>query len=113
MFEILINYLFTDDSSDLAKSDGSESPQKTYNLKKNVQVWSDFLHTHLHPRSIYMLNDVWNYQQGSNKEDYWGFLPGKAVMKKETNQDEVVDRIRLLAESCGSLQVQKFLEFIF
>ena len=99
---------FLDDYAEQSKGDSndSESPQKTYNLKNSVQVWSDYLSTHLHPKSLYMLSDIWHQNTKSSKEEeYWGFMPGQASMKKETNQEEIYDRIRLLAECCGSLQV--------
>nr|XP_045594408.1 protein misato homolog 1-like [Procambarus clarkii]XP_045594409.1 protein misato homolog 1-like [Procambarus clarkii]XP_045594410.1 protein misato homolog 1-like [Procambarus clarkii] len=98
-----------DDSSVFSK--GPENhlalSQKIYDLSKSVSVWSDFLRPHLHPNSIYLLDDTSvkiGRPSGNNDEKIWGFPSGSALFCKEEVEDEITDRIRLIAESCNNLQ---------
>ncbi|KAK3872412.1 hypothetical protein Pcinc_022512 [Petrolisthes cinctipes] len=84
------------------------STEKIYDLSKSVRVWSDFLRPHLHPNSIYLLNSLHVYGgrglAGDGEGDLWGFPSGTTVFQREDVEEEITDRIRLLAESCNSLQ---------
>lgn len=73
-----------------------------------MKVWSDFLRPHFHPNTIYLLDDALARNGrgvGSDEENCWGFPLGYSVSQREEVEDEITDRIRLLAESCNSLQV--------
>lgn len=111
----LITYLFkmyhtTDDVNNEhgAKSSSLPASQKIYDLSKSVRVWSDFLRPHLHPNSLYLLDEML-LQSGravvEGSQSNYGFLAGASVYQREDVEDGITDRIRLLAESCGSLQV--------
>lgn len=93
------------------KSSSSTASQKIYDLSKSVKVWSDFLRPHLHPNSLYLIDEKF-LQSGrtvvEGSQSNYGFLAGSAVFQREDVEDGITDRIRLLAESCGSLQVSSF-----
>ncbi|KAK4307568.1 hypothetical protein Pmani_020712 [Petrolisthes manimaculis] len=86
----------------------TSSTEKIYDLSKSVRVWSDFLRPHLHPNSIYLLNSLHVYGgrglAGEGEGDLWGFPSGTKIFQREDVEEEITDRIRLLAESCNSLQ---------
>ncbi|ROT69703.1 putative protein misato-like 1 [Penaeus vannamei] len=90
-----------------AKSSSLPASQKIYDLSKSVRVWSDFLRPHLHPNSLYLLDEML-LQSGravvEGSQSNYGFLAGASVYQREDVEDGITDRIRLLAESCGSLQ---------
>lgn len=94
------------DDSKIPESDATTS-KKIYDLTKTVEVWSDFLRPHLHPKAIYLLNNLMlNVGRASAEtgENIWGFSSGFSAFQREEVEDEITDRIRCLAESCNSLQ---------
>ncbi|XP_071536621.1 protein misato homolog 1 isoform X1 [Panulirus ornatus] len=98
-----------DDSSTCSRVPGNHLPpsQKIYDLTKSVKVWSDFLRPHFHPNSIYLLDDTLIKSGRASIDDdesTWGFPSGFTLFQKEEVEDEIIDRIRHLAESCSSLQ---------
>lgn len=104
-------YRAADEDKDICIDEVPEAPfaltQKIYDLTKSVSVWSDFLRPHLHPSSIYLLNDT-SFKTGratsNSDEGIWGFPSGSAFFQRDEVEEEVSDRIRLMAESCNSLQ---------
>ncbi len=56
----------TDDKSDKPSVTSAEpqvfGPKKLYNLDEAVQVWSDFLRLHLHPKSVGLINEYQHNQ---------------------------------------------------
>lgn len=85
----------------------SEKETKIFNISDKVNVWSDFLRPHLHPKAIFLLEDVLHPEICNETFDGRTFLDGISIFQKERTEEEVMDRIRLLAESCGSLQVRR------
>lgn len=92
--------------------------KELYNLSNDVKVWSDFLYPHLHPSTLYILEDVCHQEScatasGAGNRAWggsalggstWGFAAGAALMQKEDIEEAISDKIRLLAEACESLQ---------
>ncbi|KAG1681982.1 Protein misato 1 [Nymphon striatum] len=91
-----------DEDKDICMDTSSDSKvNNLYNLDESVEVWSDFLRVHLHPKSIYVLKD---HQFNSNEESFSVFGFGKELFDCETHRDELEDRIRYFAEECDYLQ---------
>lgn len=80
------------------------SLQKVYDLSNSVKVWSDYLRPHLHPNSVYLLDDNYIVSGSASEEGSWGFPSGTMLWQREEVEDTITDRIRILAEACGSLQ---------
>ncbi|KAK7022049.1 Protein misato 1 [Halocaridina rubra] len=80
------------------------SSHKIYDLSNSVKVWSDYLKQHLHPNSIYLLDDNHIAAVNATEEGSWGFSCGFAFWQREEVEEDITDRIRMLSESCGSLQ---------
>lgn len=64
-----------------------------------VQSWTDFLKVRLHPRSVALLQGVW---QGA--ADFSGFGHGRGALGSDEAREDALDRIRCFAEECDSLQ---------
>ncbi|CAL4119859.1 unnamed protein product, partial [Meganyctiphanes norvegica] len=96
----------------------TEKTKKVYNLSNDVKVWSDFLYPHLHPSTLYILEDVCLQEKGASGSgsgssawggsalggSAWGYAAGAALMQREDIEEGIADKIRLLSESCDSLQ---------
>ncbi|XP_059490557.1 protein misato homolog 1 [Neocloeon triangulifer] len=90
--------------ADLANEEktGEPVPQtKQYKLDDCVDVWSDFLRTRYHPRSI---NIVQEYERGSESSKFDAFPQGAALWKTDLFEDTFVDSIRRYAEESDNLQ---------
>ncbi|XP_013772743.1 protein misato homolog 1-like [Limulus polyphemus] len=74
---------------------------KTYNLDNGVEVWSDFLKTQFHSRSICLIDE---YFHDSEQDPFDLFGLGVQVMSSENYCDEVENRLRLFSEECDFLQ---------
>lgn len=103
----------TDEDKDICIDDSKASDddvalsKKVYDLSKSVNVWSDFLRPHLHPKAVYLIDNLMvNIGRASagSCENIWGFSSGYCTFQREEVEEEIVDRIRCLAESCNSLQ---------
>lgn len=73
----------------------------TYNLDNDVHVWSDFLRTGLHPRSIHLLQD---YHHDNPEQPFNIFGVGQQVCSDRSQWDIIEDRIRYFTEECDLLQ---------
>ncbi|KAG0720520.1 Protein misato 1 [Chionoecetes opilio] len=83
------------------------SSKRIYDLTKSVKVWSDYLCPHLHPKTIYLLDNLKvnvGRASANASEHVWGFSSGYSAFHREEIEEEITDRIRCLAESCNSLQ---------
>ncbi|XP_044744875.1 protein misato [Coccinella septempunctata] len=80
--------------------DPESSNQETgYDFDKNVNVWSDFLYTRFHPRT---LNIVKDFQHQSNS--FNAFHQGSRLWSTEQFQNDFIDKIRNYVEECDYFQ---------
>ncbi|ESO92553.1 hypothetical protein LOTGIDRAFT_120630 [Lottia gigantea] len=77
------------------------SGQKYYNLDKDVTVWSDYLKTYLHPKTLHIIND---YMLGDTERPFNVFGMGEEIFSKPETFEDVEDRIRFFVEDCDLLQ---------
>ena len=75
--------------------------EKFYNLDQDICVWSDFLGTSLHPRSIQLLRDFFLGDE-SNPLDVFGY--GQRLAKEEHFYDEFESNLHFFVEECDNLQ---------
>nr|XP_032824563.1 protein misato homolog 1 [Petromyzon marinus] len=83
---------------------GSAEPpaQKVYHLEEGVEVWSDFLRLHLHPRSVSLIND--HTSDGDvDRFDVFG-LGDSLLLRSPPVADDLEDRLHFFTEECDSLQ---------
>ncbi|XP_068229967.1 protein misato homolog 1 [Palaemon carinicauda] len=112
--EEALHYLPTDEDKDICIDDKTPdgkvstsapgSLQKVYDLQNHVTVWSDYLRPHLHPSTVFLLDDNHMINGNLSTEGSWGFNSGCSFWQREEVEDGITDRIRIFAESCGSLQ---------
>ncbi|EMP28002.1 28S ribosomal protein S29 [Chelonia mydas] len=75
--------------------------QKGHQLEGSVQVWSDYLRVHLHPRSIFMIRQ-YNYDGESSQLEAFG--QGESLLHNSTYLEELEDRLHFYVEECDYLQ---------
>lgn len=90
-------------SSQLPPADASS---KLYNLDDTVKVWSDFLHPHMHPLSVHII-DAYQHNSEVEKFDMFGF--GAQVYANHRDMSTIEDRLHFFAEECDNLQGFHFL----
>nr|XP_048684361.1 protein misato homolog 1 isoform X1 [Caretta caretta] len=77
------------------------SVKKGHQLEGSVQVWSDYLRVHLHPRSIFMIHQ-YNYDGESSQLEAFG--QGESLLHNSTYLEELEDRLHFYVEECDYLQ---------
>lgn len=77
---------------------------KTYNFEKDVEVWSDFLYTRFHPRTV---NIVKEYQHCNQHTPFDAFPLGTDIWQSYQFEDTFSDKIRNYIEECDSFQVKR------
>uniref|UniRef100_T1JDX5 Misato Segment II tubulin-like domain-containing protein n=1 Tax=Strigamia maritima TaxID=126957 RepID=T1JDX5_STRMM len=77
------------------------SRTKFYDLDSKVQLWSDFVGTHYHPRSIYIIDQ---FSHNSELDSFEHFGLGEQVWSNEKVADEIENKIRFFTEECDNLQ---------
>lgn len=82
--------------------DNPEVPNKKYDLDQQVTVWSDYLYTRFHPKSVNIVNE---YQHCNLETPFDSFNLGGSVWGSEPFQDEFSDKIRQYIEECDHFQV--------
>lgn len=83
-------------------SDTPESVlKKVYNLEEKVHVWSDFLYSRFHPRSVNLIND---YQFQNEHTPFDLFPSGRNLWQTVQFQDDFSDNIRWYVEECNNFQ---------
>lgn len=75
---------------------------KTYDLDTDVTVWSDFLYSRFHPRTVNILNE---YQYQNEHTPFDVFPLGMSVWKTSEFEDEFSNKIRSYVEECDYFQV--------
>lgn len=75
---------------------------KTYDFENDVEVWSDFMYSRFHPRSI---NIIKEYQHCNEHTPFDAFPLGTDLWKKTQFEEDFSDKIRNYVEECDSFQV--------
>lgn len=75
--------------------------QKFYNLDDSVQVWSDFLNIHLHPKSVNIINE---FSHNSSELPFDIHGCGYQTMSATDTWTEAEDRLHFFTEECDQLQ---------
>lgn len=90
--------------NDLQEALSKQQPQldeiKSSNLEKNIEVWSDYLYTRFHPRTVNIVND---YHHNSDEYSFDVFNLGIDLWKGDFGED-FSDKIRNYMEECDTLQ---------
>ncbi|KAF4528253.1 hypothetical protein B566_EDAN014143 [Ephemera danica] len=66
-----------------------------------MDVWSDFLRTRYHPRTIHLINE---YTHHSEPSQFDAFPQGSSLWTGEQFEERFIDQIRRYAEECDALQ---------
>ena len=88
-------------SSSFTEDDKRPLREKFYELDQDISVWSDFLGTSLHPKSIQLIRD---FLHGGNANPFDVFGYGQGVAKDEYFYDEFESSLHFFVEECDSLQ---------
>ncbi|XP_063924432.1 protein misato-like [Zophobas morio] len=75
--------------------------KKIYDLDNDAHVWSDFLYTRFHPRSVNVVKD---YQHSDEHTPFDIFPLGTNLWKKDQFSEDFVDKIRNYIEECNNFQ---------
>lgn len=78
-----------------------ESAQNITLDPNNVRVWSDFLYTRFHPRTINILRE---YEHENKEKVFDVFAVGYETWKSEQFQEDYVEKIRQYLEECDNFQ---------
>ncbi|XP_065185260.1 protein misato homolog 1-like [Sycon ciliatum] len=76
-------------------------PDRYYDLDDTVEVWSDYLRPHLHPRSACAIN---RFTHCSDSDPFDVYSMGLDVMQDISMADQFEDQVRFFAEACDRLQ---------
>uniref|UniRef100_A0ABM0MAX4 Protein misato homolog 1-like n=1 Tax=Saccoglossus kowalevskii TaxID=10224 RepID=A0ABM0MAX4_SACKO len=79
--------------------------KKIYNLDYQINVWSDYLRLHLHPKTVSLVQE---YEHQSESENFNAFTYGSQVMNSTKSSDDIEDRIRFFTEESDQLQGFQF-----
>ncbi|XP_050403855.2 protein misato homolog 1 isoform X2 [Patella vulgata] len=74
---------------------------KFYQLNDDIRVWSDYMRTYLHPKSIHIINE---YMHADEQRPFSVFGMGQHVFSDPDIFEQVEDRIRFFVEGCDQLQ---------
>ncbi|XP_077989542.1 protein misato homolog 1-like [Glandiceps talaboti] len=75
--------------------------KKIYDLDHQINVWSDYLRIHLHPKTVAVVQE---YSHDSESEPFDVFTYGQQVMGNTRTIDDIEDRLRFFTEESDSLQ---------
>lgn len=76
---------------------------KPYDFEKDVKVWSDFMYTRLHPRTVHIVKE---YQHCNPHTPFDAFPLGTDLWNSYQFEDTFSDKIRNYIEECDSFQVK-------
>ena len=85
-------------------SEGTDSEvfgPKLYDLDSSVTVWSDYLRTHYHPKSVHIIEE---YRHNAELHPFDLFCCGNQALGNYSATCEWEDRIHFFTEECDSLQ---------
>ncbi|KAJ8947875.1 hypothetical protein NQ318_010021 [Aromia moschata] len=86
---------------DLDSSACKNIHRNAYDFEKDVSVWSDFLYTRFHPRSV---NIIREYQHCNENTPFDVFPLGTSLWKSPQFDDDFCNKIRSYVEECDSFQ---------
>lgn len=89
------------DNRTLDRDDSQNPREKYYELDEHISVWSDFLGTCLHPKSVQLVRDFL-HSGSTNPFNVFGY--GQGVVKDENFYDEFESSLHFFVEECNSLQ---------
>ena len=89
------------DSNSGVTEDNKNLREKYYNLDEDISVWSDFLGTCLHPKSIQLVGDFL-HEGSANPFNVFGY--GQGIVKDEHFYDEFENNLHFFVEECDRLQ---------
>lgn len=89
------------ESSSSVTEDNRNPREKYYNLDEDISVWSDFLGTCLHPKSIQLVRDFM-HEGSANPFNVFGY--GQGIVKDEHFYDEFENSLHFFVEECDRLQ---------
>ncbi|CAG9854358.1 unnamed protein product [Phyllotreta striolata] len=79
----------------------SKIHNKEYNFETTAKVWSDFLYSRFHPRTVEVIRE---YQHCNENTPFDAFTLGSAVWKTPQFAEDFSDRIRNYIEECDNFQ---------
>ncbi|KAF2899962.1 hypothetical protein ILUMI_06229 [Ignelater luminosus] len=86
---------------DLENSQITDFSKRCYNLESDVEVWSDFLYTRFHPRTVNIIKEY----EHENKDSQFDVFPlGTAMWRSEQFEEDFSDKIRNYIEECDNFQ---------
>lgn len=74
--------------------------EKFYDLDKDVALWSDFLGTQFHPKTVQLIGGEFSH----NAETFDVFGYGQNALRRTAFFDEVEESLHFFLEECDSLQ---------
>ena len=83
------------------KADIKTESEKFYNLDGDVSVWSDFLGTQLHPKTVQVVGE-YLHEAEMCPFDVFGY--GQSVLRRTAFYDRMEDSLHFFVEECDSLQ---------
>ncbi|XP_033750191.1 protein misato homolog 1-like [Pecten maximus] len=83
------------------KSGDAVMGSKFYDLDESVDVWSDYLRTYLHPKSIHIVEQ---YRHKSDLQPFDIYGCGQEVMLNYETRTDIEDRLHFFIEECDHLQ---------
>ncbi|XP_033634829.1 protein misato homolog 1-like [Asterias rubens] len=79
-----------------------ESKQaKVYSLDESIDVWSDFLHGHLHPKTVMVIK---HHSHDSDVDPFGLYTKGRSLMGKRDVAEDIENRLHFFVEECDHLQ---------
>ncbi|KAF5292293.1 hypothetical protein FQA39_LY03327 [Lamprigera yunnana] len=84
----------------LSSDNNTDTLQKTYPFDKTVKVWSDFLYSRFHPRTVNVVQQ-YSYESAYN---FNSFSQGTALWQIPQFNETFSDKIRNYIEECDNLQ---------
>ncbi|XP_043936097.1 protein misato homolog 1 [Protopterus annectens] len=82
-------------------SQAFDASKKSLGLENSVQLWSDYLQVHLHPRTISVIHD---YSHDEQSSQFAAFGQGEGLFNCPRFQDDLEDRLHFFVEECDYLQ---------
>ncbi|XP_022105673.1 protein misato homolog 1-like [Acanthaster planci] len=76
-------------------------PTKVYHLDESIDVWSDFLHGHLHPKTVMVIKQ---HAHGSEVDPFGLFTKGRSLLNKKDIAEDIENRLHFFVEECDQLQ---------
>ncbi|CAH0382369.1 unnamed protein product [Bemisia tabaci] len=88
----------------LEKEDGEGVPENgkmIFELDNDINVWSDYLKTRFHPRTLSIVNE---YKHNDNNRPFESYIQGSEVWNSPNFGEDWCDKCRLFVEESDNLQ---------